>query len=179
MLRVKILIDFGEIFVDELTGDSGGFLNPAITFSFCLYRGLPWRRFPVYFLAQFLGGFVAAGVIYANYVNAINNYEGHNVRTVPPSKTATGKTPMMFQQLPKYGLADVSGRWSVLYIPTGFLNKDKSILLGIHYRDDSHVCYLCPQRRIESRSDGQDRSRSILSPCLVLLDIWSRCMFWI
>ena len=74
------------------TGDSGGFLNPAITFCFCLYRGLPWRRFPIYFLAQFLGGFVGAGVIYANYINAINNYEGHNVRTVPPSKTATGKT---------------------------------------------------------------------------------------
>lgn len=73
-----------------VAGDSGGFLNPAITFCFCLYRGLPWRRFPIYFLAQFLGGFAGAGVIYANYINAINNYEGHNVRTVPPSKTATG-----------------------------------------------------------------------------------------
>lgn len=73
-----------------VAGDSGGFLNPAITFCFCLYRGLPWRRFPIYFLAQFLGGFVGAGVIYANYINAINNYEGHNIRTVPPSKTATG-----------------------------------------------------------------------------------------
>lgn len=73
-----------------VAGDSGGFLNPAITFCFCLYRGLPWRRFPIYLLAQFLGGFVGAGVIYANYINAINNYEGHNVRTVPPSKTATG-----------------------------------------------------------------------------------------
>ena len=72
-----------------VAGDSGGFLNPAITFCFCLYRGLPWRRFPVYLVAQFLGGFVAAGVIYANYVNAINNYEGHGIRTVPPSKTAT------------------------------------------------------------------------------------------
>ena len=72
-----------------VAGDSGGFLNPAITFCFCLYRGLPWRRFPVYLVAQFLGGFVAAGVVYANYVNAINNYEGHGIRTVPPSKTAT------------------------------------------------------------------------------------------
>jgi aquaglyceroporin related protein len=72
-----------------VAGDSGAFLNPAITFSFCLFRKLPWRRFPIYFLAQFLGGFCAAGVVYANYVNAINEYEGHEIRTVPPSSTAT------------------------------------------------------------------------------------------
>lgn len=93
MLQARMLTETGEISADGLVGDSGGFLNPAITFCFCLYRGLPWRRFPIYFLAQFLGGFVGAGVIYANYISAINNYEGHNVRTVPPSKTATGKNP--------------------------------------------------------------------------------------
>jgi len=64
-----------------VAGDSGGFLNPAITFCFCLYRGLPWRRFPIYLLAQFLGGFVAAGVIYGNYITGIDNYEGVGVRT--------------------------------------------------------------------------------------------------
>lgn len=70
-------------------GDSGAYLNPAITFANCYYRGLPWRRFPMYFLAQFLGGFVAAGVVYANYINAINQLEGHGVRTVPPNPTAS------------------------------------------------------------------------------------------
>ena len=98
MLQVMVRVKPCKISVDERTGDSGGFLNPAITFCFCLYRGLPWRRFPIYFLAQFLGGFVAAAVLYANYINAINNFEGHNVRTVPPSKTATGKTLITFQQ---------------------------------------------------------------------------------
>ena len=72
-----------------VAGDSGGFLNPAITFCFCLFRKLPWRRFPIYFLAQFLGGFTASGVVYANYINGINNLEGHGIRTVPPSTTAT------------------------------------------------------------------------------------------
>jgi len=28
-------------------------------------------------------------VVYANYLNAINQVEGHGIRTVPPSKTAT------------------------------------------------------------------------------------------
>ena len=88
-----------------VAGDSGGFLNPAITFCFCLYRGLPWPRFPVYLVAQFLGGFCAAGVIYGNYMSAIDYFEGPGIRTgksslhqhrlqlkiglVPPSPTAT------------------------------------------------------------------------------------------
>ena len=72
-----------------VAGDSGGYLNPAITFTNCLFRGLPWRRFPIYFLAQFLGGFAGAGVVYINYIAAINNFEGDGIRTVPPSKTAT------------------------------------------------------------------------------------------
>jgi aquaglyceroporin related protein len=72
-----------------VAGDSGGFLNPAITLGFCTFRKLPWRRLPIYFLAQFLGGFVASGVVYANYIDAIDNVEGHGIRTVPPSTTAT------------------------------------------------------------------------------------------
>lgn len=64
--------------------------SPALTFTNCLLRKLPWRRFPIYLLAQFLGGFVAAGVIYANYINGINTFEGGpGLRTVPPSQTAT------------------------------------------------------------------------------------------
>ncbi|KAF1349650.1 aquaporin-like protein [Delphinella strobiligena] len=69
--------------------DSGAYLDPAITFTNCMFRRLPWRRFPIYFLAQFLGGFLASGVVYANYINGINALEGHNIRTVPPSPTAT------------------------------------------------------------------------------------------
>jgi len=72
-----------------VAGDSGAYLNPAITFANCLYRKLPWRRLPLYFIAQFLGGFVASGVVYANYIDAINQVEGYGIRTVPPSPTAT------------------------------------------------------------------------------------------
>ncbi|KAF2204586.1 aquaporin [Delitschia confertaspora ATCC 74209] len=72
-----------------VAGDSGAYLNPAITFSNCLYRQLPWRRFPLYFCAQILGGFVGSGIVYANYINAINHFEGRGIRTVPPSPTAT------------------------------------------------------------------------------------------
>ncbi|KAF1981334.1 aquaporin [Aulographum hederae CBS 113979] len=72
-----------------VAGDSGAYLNPAITFANCYFRQLPWRRFPMYFAAQFLGGFAASGVVYANYINAIDNVEGYGVRTVPPAPNAT------------------------------------------------------------------------------------------
>lgn len=42
----------------------------------------------MYWLAQFLGAFVAAGVVYGNYVNLIDQYES-GARTVAPSSTAT------------------------------------------------------------------------------------------
>lgn len=72
-----------------VAGDSGAYLNPAITFCNCLYRSLPWRRFPIYFVAQILGGFVGSGIVYANYISAIDYVEGHKVRTVPPAPNAT------------------------------------------------------------------------------------------
>jgi glycerol uptake facilitator-like aquaporin len=71
-----------------VAGDSGAYLNPAITFCNCLFRQLPWRRFPVYFVAQLLGGFVGSGIVYANYISAIDYFED-GLRTVPPAKNAT------------------------------------------------------------------------------------------
>ncbi|KAI5194785.1 aquaporin [Aureobasidium subglaciale] len=88
-----------------VAGDSGAYLNPAVTFTNCLLRKLPWRRFPVYFLAQFLGGLVAAAIIYANYVNAINAVEGQGIRTVPPNPTATAG---IFCTYPKAYMTKVS-----------------------------------------------------------------------
>jgi aquaglyceroporin related protein, other eukaryote len=47
-----------------VAGDSGAYLNPAITFANCIFRRLPWRRFPIYFIAQVLGAFCGSGVVY-------------------------------------------------------------------------------------------------------------------
>jgi len=85
-----------------VAGDSGAYLNPAITFSNCLFRKLPWRRFPVYFMAQMLGGFVGSGIVYANYISAIDYFEG-GLRTVPPAEKATAAIFCTYPQafLPK------------------------------------------------------------------------------
>lgn len=66
------------------SGVSGAHINPAVTFANCVYRKFPWRKFPIYMLAQILGAFCASGVVYANYKSAITQYEGGpNIRTVP------------------------------------------------------------------------------------------------
>lgn len=70
-----------------VAGDSGAFLNPAVCLASCMFRKLPWRRLPMYWAAQFLGAFAAAGVVYGNYVGLINAYDPN--RTVAPSETAT------------------------------------------------------------------------------------------
>ncbi|KJX97874.1 hypothetical protein TI39_contig455g00001 [Zymoseptoria brevis] len=73
-----------------VAGDSGAYLNPAILFTNCVLRKLPWRRLPAYFVAQLLGGFVGAGIVYANYIGQISKFEGGpGLRTVPPAPNAT------------------------------------------------------------------------------------------
>ncbi|KAH8807641.1 putative aquaglyceroporin [Xylogone sp. PMI_703] len=69
----------------------GNHLNPAVTFTNCVFRNFPWYKFPIYALAQLLGSMSAAAIIYGNYRSAINLYEGGpDVRTVPGySATAT------------------------------------------------------------------------------------------
>lgn len=65
-------------------GVSGGHINPAVTIAMATFRDFPWRKVPAYIFAQVMGGLCGAGVIYANYVHAIDLYEGgRGIRTVP------------------------------------------------------------------------------------------------
>jgi aquaglyceroporin related protein len=64
------------------SGKSGAHLNPAVTLANCIYRKFPWRKFPIYAVAQTLGAFCASGVVYANYKSAIDVFEGgSHIRT--------------------------------------------------------------------------------------------------
>jgi aquaglyceroporin related protein len=71
-------------------GKSGGHMNPAVTLANCVFRGHPWRKFPVYVAAQILGAMAGAAIIYGNYKSAIDAYEGGpGIRTVTgPNSTA-------------------------------------------------------------------------------------------
>lgn len=52
-------------------GISGAHLNPAVTLGFAVRRDFPWRKVLPYWLAQVVGAFVAAALVYASYRWAI------------------------------------------------------------------------------------------------------------
>jgi glycerol uptake facilitator protein len=59
-------------------GVTGAHINPAITFGAAIRRQLPWSKVPGYWLAQVIGAFVGAALVYAVYKAAISNYESVN-----------------------------------------------------------------------------------------------------
>ena len=54
-----------------------------VTLALASFRDFPWKKVPSYCIAQLLGCFCGAAIVYANYYHAINLYEGGSgVRTI-------------------------------------------------------------------------------------------------
>ena len=75
-----LLITFGWGFAVTFAaytagGISGAHLNPAVTLAFALRRGFPWNKVPGYWLAQLVGAFLGAALVYWVYHDAIHSYE--------------------------------------------------------------------------------------------------------
>ncbi|HLI58821.1 MAG TPA: MIP/aquaporin family protein [Solirubrobacteraceae bacterium] len=68
-------------------GVSGAHLNPAVTLAQALRRRFPWRKVAPYMIAQVVGAFVAAAIVYGDFVGAINslNHAMHITRGAPKS----------------------------------------------------------------------------------------------
>jgi len=56
-------------------GVSGGHINPAVTFTMCLFGRLKWTKLPVYWLAQYLGAFVGSAILYFTYFDSIDKLD--------------------------------------------------------------------------------------------------------
>ena len=57
-------------------GVSGAHLNPAVTLALATLRGFPWRRVPVYFVAQTAGAFAGAALTFVTYREAFDAFDG-------------------------------------------------------------------------------------------------------
>lgn len=72
---------------------SGAHLNPAVTLAVAAYKGFPWAKVGPYILAQLVGWFAGALLIYLNYVNSID--------AIDPGRTVA--TQGLFSTMPGNG----------------------------------------------------------------------------
>ena len=63
-------------------GISGAHLNPAVTLAFAVRRKFDWKNVIPYWIAQLVGAFCGAAVVYAVYASAIDDFNaaGHLAR---------------------------------------------------------------------------------------------------
>ncbi len=73
-------------------GPSGAHLNPAVTLAFAVRGDHPWHKVLPYWLAQVVGAFCGAAIVYADYYPAINAWNAaHKVTSrMDPSGAAFG-----------------------------------------------------------------------------------------
>jgi len=70
-------------------GVSGAHLNPAVTVALAVHRGLPWRKVVPFALAQTLGAFAAAALVYLTYREAFTAFDG-GVRQIAGTQGTAG-----------------------------------------------------------------------------------------
>ncbi|ETW03696.1 hypothetical protein H310_05082 [Aphanomyces invadans] len=64
-------------------GISGAHLNPAVTIALAVHGRFEWKKVPLYILAQLVGAFLAAAVVFAIYYPSFNEFDP--VRSVAKS----------------------------------------------------------------------------------------------
>ncbi|RNA05793.1 aquaporin-3 [Brachionus plicatilis] len=75
LLSVNIGFGFGVLMAILLVGTiSGAHLNPAVSFSLSLTGKMTWRKFFIYSLAQTLGAFLGATLVFLVYLDGLKSF---------------------------------------------------------------------------------------------------------
>lgn len=89
-LSVNMAFSVGVMSAMYLTkGITGAHLNPVVTLSFCVLGQKPWRQLVPYSLSQLLGAYLASGLVFLNYYDAIMEYSGGVLTVYGPNETAS------------------------------------------------------------------------------------------
>jgi len=80
---------------------SGGHLNPAVTLTLAVFRDFPWRKVLPYSIAQTAGAFLAAALVYRNYLPAFHQVDPQLQKTAGVFTTFP-----TFPALPQAGFLD-------------------------------------------------------------------------
>jgi glycerol uptake facilitator protein len=80
---------------------SGAHLNPAVTLALAIFRGFPWKKVLPYSIAQVAGAFVAAALVYRNYLPAFHQVDPDLEKTAGIFTTFPA-----FPNLPQAGFLD-------------------------------------------------------------------------
>ena len=93
---------------------SGGHFNPAVTVSFAIFRGFPWRKVPYFIVAQVFGAYCASMIVYGSWRPAI--------LAVEAGLYEVGKESVIFTQR---GTAGIFALYAPVDSPLGwvFLNE--------------------------------------------------------
>ncbi|KAK9383110.1 aquaporin-like protein [Kockiozyma suomiensis] len=75
-------------FLVSVAGGAAGHLNPAITLANCIFRKFPWKKLPMYFLAQFLGCGFGAAIVFGTYRTSITHFDGGTRAVTGATSTA-------------------------------------------------------------------------------------------
>lgn len=76
-------------------GVTGAHLNPAVTLAFAVRRKFSWRKVAPYWLAQVVGAFVGAAIVWWNYHDSINVYD-HAIAAKGGTAMVNGHTNATF-----------------------------------------------------------------------------------
>ncbi|KAK9462387.1 aquaporin-like protein [Lipomyces oligophaga] len=114
-------------------GGAEAHLNPAVTFSNCVFRKFPWWKAPLYMLAQFIGCAFGAAIVFGTYRNALHEFDGGK-RQVLGDKSTAGiycTYPASFLDLPGKVMQEITASALLSFMLNGIGTQSS---IGLNYR---------------------------------------------